>query len=271
MTELILLRGAGDLGSGVAYRLHKAGYTVVLTELPAPLLVRRAVSFGNAVYEGSQTVEDVTARVIHDLHHLKPTFGQGEIPLLIDAGERWRDIGASVVIDTRMAKRNLDTTIQDAPFVIALGPGFVAGEDCHAVIETNRGHRLGRVIWQGTAEPNTGIPGNVKGHSSQRVLRAPTDGHVHARFEIGDKIEAGSIIATVNNQPVAAPFDGVLRGLIHPDVAVWAGLKIGDVDPRGIRAHCFEISDKSLAVGGGVLEALLTKGIIPEAKAHAPG
>ncbi len=269
MSDIIVLKGAGDLGSGVAYRLFKAGYPLLMTELPRPLLVRRFVSFGNAVYEGTQTIEGITARCVDTLERAQDVTAAGEIPVLISASPSWKPLNPRVVIDVRMAKRNIDTTIHDAPLVIGLGPGFTAGEDCHAVIETNRGHHLGRVIWQGQAEPNTGIPGSIEGKSGVRVLRAPCEGHIHAHFEIGDTITKGEVIASIENQPIIAPFDGVLRGIIHPSVHVWEGLKIGDLDPRGIKEHCFEISDKALAIAGGVLEVILTKGIVPEASRYA--
>lgn len=261
----MLVRGAGDLGSGVAFRLFKSGYWVIMTELPRPLLVRRAVSFGNAVFQddGVMTVEDVMARLA-DAELAVSLLKQGdEIPVVIDNGDEWRKIKPTVVVDARMAKRNIDTSINDAELVIGLGPGFNAGLDCHAVIETNRGHRLGRVIWQGTAEPNTGVPGNVLGKSAHRVLRAPQDGFVRPERHIGDSVEAGEIIGRVGEEVMVAPFDGVLRGLIHESVAVKAGMKVGDVDPRGERANCFLISEKSLAIGGAVLEALLNQGKLP--------
>jgi xanthine dehydrogenase accessory factor len=179
--------------------------------------------------------------------------------VLVDAdGASLPSLDPAVVIDARIAKRNLGTTREDAPLVIALGPGFEAGKDCHAVIETNRGHSLGRVIWHGSAEPNTGRPGSVLDHTSDRVLRAPAEGHVAPQAEIGAQLAGGDLVAMVGALPVYAPFDGVLRGLIHPSVYVPKGMKIGDVDPRGRREHCFSISEKALAIGGGVLEALFS-------------
>ena len=261
----IVLRGAGDLGSGVAYRLYQAGYRFLMTELAQPLLVRRAVCFGSAVLasDGQAWVENIRAQHVHTWPEVATCIQHTIIPVAVANELDWRDAKPSVVIDVRMAKRNIDTTSQDAALVIALGPGFTAGVDCHAVIETNRGHRLGRVIWEGTAEPNTGTPGNVAGKTDSRVLRAPCDGYVLANYAIGDSVVAGDVIATVDKMPIVAPFDGVLRGIIHETVPVWAGLKIGDLDPRGDRNHCFEISDKALAIGGGVLEALLARGILP--------
>lgn len=260
---LVLIRGAGDLASGAALRLYAAGFPVVMTELEKPLFVRRAVCFGNAVFEGSATVEGVPSRLIEASSALWLTLRTEEIPVIIDRAGEWRDMSPMVVVDARMAKEKLDTSIKDADCVIALGPGFVAGADCHAVIETNRGHRLGRVIWQGSAEANTGIPGDVKGIKATRVLRSPADGFVTPLAEIGDQIREGQTIATVADRPVVAAFDGRLRGLVHPSLPVHQGMKIGDLDPRGEYHHCFTISDKSLAVGGAVLTAILQAGCRP--------
>lgn len=254
----VLVRGGGDLASGVVYRLYRAGFPVVVTEIPTPLAIRRAVAFAQAVYDGQTTVEGITARLISSPDHVSPTWQAGDVPVLIDPDARVRDhIHFVVVVDAIMAKRNTGTRIDDAPLVIALGPGFTAGVDCHAVVETMRGHFLGRVYWHGSALPDTGTPGTVMGYARERVLRAPCDGHVSPRADIGDRVAAGQVICTVGDQPVRAPFPGVLRGLIHPRVRVHRGMKIGDVDPRAEPRHCFTISDKSLAVGGGVLEAIL--------------
>jgi len=253
----VLVRGGGDLGSGVVYRLHRAGFPVVVTELENPLCVRRTVSFGAAVWEGAITVDGITARRAADWPAAEAILRQGDVPVLADAqGESvvaWRPM---VEVDARMAKRNLGITLDDAPLVVALGPGFEAGMDCHAVIETNRGHFLGRVFWRGQAEPDTGVPGNVNGITARRVLRAPVDGFVAAFKSIGDPVQEGETVALVGGQPVVAAFDGILRGLAHERAPVTQGLKIGDVDPRVRREHCFTISEKALAVGGGVLEAI---------------
>ncbi len=288
--HLILLRGGGDLATGVAYRLHKAGFPIIVLELPEPLVVRRRVALATAVREGQITIEDLRAVRVNtpdEALHLAPT---GVIPVLVapeltDDGRPPTAAGGmtadgrpptvagedaivdgplaavsgrpSAVVDARMAKRNLDTTIDQAPLVIALGPGFTAGADCHAVIETNRGHRLGRVIWDGPAEANTGTPGIVSGKGAERVLRAPAAGVVQWRKEIGDRVGQGEVLGEVAGQPVIVPFDGVARGLIAPGTVVPARLKIGDVDPRGDVATCFTISEKALAIGGGVVEAVL--------------
>lgn len=255
---LVVVRGGGDLASGAIYRLHRAGFPVIVTELETPLLVRRAVSYGDAVYSQTVMVDGILARLMPDLADCAEVIAAGEIPVLVDPdGKSIRTFRPVVVVDGRMNKINTDTTMQDAPLVVALGPGYTAGVDCHAVVETNRGHSLGRVIYSGRAEPDTGMPGDVQSKTLSRVLRAPQDGNVEPRAAIGHAIEAGQTIASVGGQPVIAPFTGVLRGLIHERVHVTAGMKIGDLDPRIRRENCFTISDKSLAVGGGVLEAVL--------------
>jgi xanthine dehydrogenase accessory factor len=263
---LVLVRGGGDLASGVAYRLHQAGFPVVITELAQPAMVRRAVAFAEAVYTGRVAIEGIVGRLAAGAVEARQALAGGEVPVLVDpVGASLRAFAPPVVVDARLAKKNLGTRLSDAPLVIALGPGFTAGADCHAVVETKRGHTLGRVIWQGSAAADTGIPDGVAGHSSDRVLRAPAAGHLVAHRHIGDQVAAGDLIAEVapNGGPdagparITAPFAGVLRGLVHPAVAVTAGMKVGDLDPRGQREYCFSISDKALAVGGGVLEAIL--------------
>jgi len=263
--HLILLRGGGDLATGVAYRLHKAGFPVIVLELPDPLVVRRRVALATAVLEGEITIEDLRAVRVDSPDEALLLAPTGAIPVLVAPNLPVILLHSSLVtrhsspilVDARMAKRNPDTTIDQAPLVIALGPGYTAGVDCHAVIETNRGHRLGRVIWDGPAEANTGTPGVVAGKGAERVLRAPRAGVVQWRKEIGDRVRQGEVLGDVAGQPVAAPFDGVARGLIAPGTSVPAGIKIGDIDPRGEVAACFTISEKALAIGGGVLEAIL--------------
>ncbi|HMQ52904.1 MAG TPA: selenium-dependent molybdenum cofactor biosynthesis protein YqeB [Anaerolineae bacterium] len=255
---LVLIKGAGDLASGVAYRLKRSGFALVMTELPAPLFVRRTVCFGEAVYSGETRVEGVVARRVESFEAARQLAATDVIPVLVDPpAAAISALRPAVVVDAILAKVNTGTTRQDAPLVIALGPGFSAGQDCHVVIETNRGHNLGRVIDQGPAEPDTKTPGVVKGYAADRVLRAPAAGRVIAAARIGDPLTEGQLIATVAGREVRAPFAGVLRGLIHEAVEVSPGAKIGDLDPRGVIEHCFTISDKSLAVAGGVLEAIL--------------
>lgn len=258
-STLVLIKGAGDLASGVAFRLHRAGFPVVMTELPQPLVVRRAVAFAEAVYAGETQVEGIVARRAESADQVPALFAQGVIPVFVDPEGRLVSVlRPQVLVDGVMAKRNTGTRISDAPLVVALGPGFTAGVDCHAVIETNRGHNLGRVLWKGTAEPDTKEPAPVAGFRAQRVLRAPCDGVLRAHKAIGDWVKAGEVVAQVGDCEIVAPFDGFLRGLIHDGVQVSAGLKVGDVDPRARREHCFTVSDKSLAIGGGVLEAILS-------------
>jgi xanthine dehydrogenase accessory factor len=255
---LVLVRGGGDLGTGVAHRLHRCGFTVMVTELAQPLCVRRAVCFGEAVYSGSVTVEGVTARRADDPMIGMAYTAMDEVPVVIDAdNEVVGRMRPPIVVDARLAKQNLGTRSRDAPLVVGLGPGFTAGRDCRVVIETNRGHNLGRVYWEGTAEADTGEPEPVRGFMGERVLRAPADGIFQAQREIGDLVQPGDVLGRVGDAPVTAQFAGVVRGLLHTGLPVTAGLKVGDLDPRGVREYCFLISDKARSVAGGVLEAIL--------------
>lgn len=263
MSFIVLMRGGGDLASGVAYRLYRAGLRVAIAELPKPLAVRRLVSFAEAVYNGETSVEGVVARRVTDptdnLRILR-IFAQNQIPVLVDPGlESLLTLHPTVLIDARMTKQPPEIGKNAASLVIGLGPGFVAGQNCHAVIETNRGPMLGRVIWQGSGEPDTGVPERVQNRSADRVLRAPVDGVLEGRAEIGSILEEGQPVAEVNGQAVLAPFQGVLRGLLHSGLEVQRDVKIGDVDPRGDAQLAGLISEKALAVGGGVLEAILSR------------
>lgn len=255
---LVLIRGGGDLASGVAVRLHHSGFEVMLTELPTPLVVRRTVSFAEAVSDGSKEVEGITAVLIRTPGEVKESVRAGYIPVLVDPDLAClKEVRPDVVVDARMRKKPPAEGKELATLVIGLGPGFIAGENCHAVIETNRGHNLGRVIWAGPPQEGNGIPGVVQGFASERVLRAPEDGKLVTGAKIGDEVKNGTVIALVGSQAVLAPFDGVLRGLIKPGTQVIKGMKIGDVDPRDDPTICTLVSDKSRAVGGGVLEAIL--------------
>lgn len=254
----ILIKGGGDLGTGVAWRLHKAGFPVVITELAQPLVVRRTVAFASAVYDGEIAVEGVTAWRAENIQDAKSLLADEMIPVLVDPECQSRmTLTPTVMIDAIMAKHNTGTRLDDAPLVIALGPGLTPHVDCHCVIETQRGHNLGRVLWSSPAEPNSGVPGEIGGKTADRVLRAPEDGVLHTIKRIGDPIKTGETIARVNGSDIDAPFDGIVRGLAHDGLRVTANLKIGDVDPRARREHCFTISDKALAIGGGALEAVL--------------
>lgn len=257
---LCVLRGGGDLATGVAWRLTRAGWPVVVLELPEPLTIRRTVALSTAVADGEVSVQGMRGVLAASLKEAEAAMGRGEVAVLV-APElaALKPLRPGVVVDARLAKRNIDTSRDDADLVVALGPGFNAGEDCHAVVETMRGHRLGRVIWSGSAQPDTGSPAELGGRSANRVLRAPVAGEVAWQVSIGDLVAEGQLLGSVAGEPVTAPFDGVLRGTIRGGITVWAGLKIGDVDPRGDPSACWEISEKSLAVGGGVLEAVLAR------------
>ncbi len=251
---IVVVRGGGDLATGAAWRLKRAGFPLIVCELERPLTVRRTVAFSTAVLEGSIEVEGVRA-VRAGLEEALELARSARVPVVVSP--ELPAIGADVVVDARVAKRNLDTTVRDGPLVVALGPGFQAGIDCHAVVETMRGPHLGRVLWSGHATPNTGTPGTVEGRGRERVLRAPATGTVHWRTRIGEIVPAASVVGEVASVAVRAPFPGVVRGLIADGARVHHGSKIGDVDPRA-DTDCDEISDKALAVGGGVLEAILT-------------
>jgi len=254
---LCVVRGGGDLATGVIHRLHHAGFPVIVLELDQPRVVRRRVAVAQAIYEGQITIDHLNA-LRYDFFGAAVLARGGDIPVLIDPdGDSISSLQPQILIDARMGKKPLDTKIDSARFVIGMGPGFVAGVHCHAVVETNRGHDLGRVIWQGAAQADTGKPESVMGFEGDRVLRAPIAGVLCAQREIGDLIRRGEVIATVGTQQIIAPFDGALRGLIHDGIGVAANEKVGDLDPRGEKRFCFTISDKSLAVGGGVVEAVM--------------
>lgn len=259
--RMAIVKGGGDLGTGVVYRLHRAGLRVLVTELPQPLVIRRAVALGAAAYEGVVEIEGLIGRRVEGDQEIAAAWERGEVPVLIDpeaaAVPRLRPV---LLVDGIMAKKNLGTRIDDAPLVVALGPGFVAGQDAHAVIETQRGHYLGRALYAGAAAPNTGVPGSTEGVTRQRVLRAPVAGRFEALCRIGDRVGAGQMVARVDGEPVRATIEGVVRGLLADGLQVRTGMKVGDVDPRGVVEHCFHISDKALSIGGGVLEALLFLG-----------
>ncbi|TEB04529.1 hypothetical protein Psch_03289 [Pelotomaculum schinkii] len=253
---LVVIRGAGDLASGVAYRLYNSGLDVIMTEIERPLVVRRTVSFAEAVYAGRVTIEGIDACLAGSVEEALSLLEKRIIPVLVDPEAVVVKLARpAVVVDAIMAKRNLNTAIEDAPLVIGLGPGFTAGVDVHAVIETCRGHRLGRVIYSGSAIPDTGSPGAVDGYTLERLLRAPVDGVVTPRRNIGEQVEKGDVVAMVEITPVYAKLTGLLRGMLKEGTRVPKGTKIGDIDPRK-NAEYDTISDKALAVGGGVLEAV---------------
>ena len=257
MNPIVLFKGAGEMASGAARRLRMAGFRVVMTELAQPLCVRRQVSFAECIYAGKTTVENVTAVSVSTIAEIESAWMQGAIAVSVDPEcNLLRVLLPSVVIDARLAKRNLGTKLSDAELVIGLGPGFTAGRDVHAVVETNRGHNLGRVFYGGPAEDNTGEPAPVCGVTHQRVLRAPIDGTWSGQKRIGDAVSAGEIVGDVSGIRVAAETAGVLRGIAHNGLHVTAGCKVGDIDPRNDADCCFTISDKANAIAGGVMEAV---------------
>ncbi|MBW2486525.1 MAG: EF2563 family selenium-dependent molybdenum hydroxylase system protein [Deltaproteobacteria bacterium] len=256
---VVVIKGAGEMASAVAWRIYMARIRrIVMLETPSPLAVRRTVSFCEAVHGGRQTVEGVSANRAGSPDEVQACWQKGHVAVCIDP--HWTLLATfrpDVVVDAILAKKNLGTGMHEAPLVIGLGPGFVAGQDVHMVIETNRGHHLGRIITDGRAEPNTGTPGAINGYTEQRVLRAPCDGEFKAECSIGDHIKKGDRIGTVASEMVQAPIEGVLRGLIRSATLVQTGLKIGDIDPRGDARFCHTISDKARAISGSVLEAIL--------------
>ncbi len=256
----VLIRGAGELATGVAYRLHQSHFKVCLLETDHPMAVRRGVSFCEAVYEGEKTVEGVTCKLFGSADMLTGAWDKGIIPLVVDPGNKTRDImKPDVEIDAIIAKKNIGTRKTDAPLVIALGPGFSAGKDVHVVIETNRGHNLGRIIVTGEAEPDTGIPGAIGGFAKERVWHAPAAGLFTTQRKIGDRVAAGNVVAFVDCTPVTTEIGGMIRGLLRDNTRVPKGMKLGDIDPRGSEEYCYTISDKSRTISGGVLEAILRR------------
>ncbi|HLI07729.1 MAG TPA: selenium-dependent molybdenum cofactor biosynthesis protein YqeB [Ktedonobacteraceae bacterium] len=268
--SLVAVKGAGDLATGVIHRLHRAGFPVAATELPEPTVVRRTVSFAEAVLLGEMTVEGVTAQRVTSLEEITGQLANGRVPVIVDPeGHVLRQLRPPVLVEATLSKRNTGITIDDAPIVIALGPGYEAGRDAHAVVETNRGHNLGRVYYEGSAEPNTGVPGAIAGYTIERLLKAPAAGKIYGVRQIGDMVQADEVVAQIHevdcpgepcscqSVPVIAAIPGILRGLLRDSLTVSKGMKVGDIDPRAAREHCFTISDKSRAIGGGVLEAIL--------------
>jgi xanthine dehydrogenase accessory factor len=258
MNMLIWIRGAGDIASGVAFRLWHSGFSVVMTDLPQPTSIRRTICFSEAIINGTARVEDITGRHAKNAEEAREILRTGEIAVLADPdGTEAKKLAPDAVVDAILAKRNIGTSKTDAEIVVGVGPGFTAGMDCHAVVETMRGHTLGRAYYAGAALPNTGVPGNIGGFTLERILRAPRAGVFHSAKAIGDTVEKGEICAYVDGEPIVSRIAGVLRGLLPDGLHVYAGMKSGDVDPRCELSHCYTVSDKALAVGGGVLEAIL--------------
>jgi xanthine dehydrogenase accessory factor len=263
MNRLVVIKGAGDIATGVAYRLFRSGFTIIMTELAQPMVIRRTVAFAQAIFSGQVVVEDIVA-VKTQMADVFTVIERGQIPVVVDPQ-------ASIItalkpwglVDAILAKRNVGTKIADASIVVGIGPGFTAGYDVHAIIESMRGHDLGRVIMKGQALPDTGVPGEIGGYTKERILRAPCQGVFMGISAIGDYVTSGDVVAHVNEQPIIAGISGILRGLLHNELIVKAGMKIGDIDARCVQKHCFSISDKARAIGGGVLEALMYASAFP--------
>ena len=272
--DLVIVRGGGDLATGTVWMLHRAGFAVLILESAYPSAIRRSVAFCEAVYEKTQTVEGVTACLAQDRAQALSLLADGKIPVLADPTgdcisafrEESADVRLVALVDAIIAKKNLGTTMDMAPFVIALGPGFTAGLDCHAVVETMRGHNLGRVYYEGSALPNTGIPGLIAGHGADRVIHAPAAGTFRATASIGDLVRQGDVIGHIDDTPVTAGIDGLLRGILRNGFHVNKGCKTADIDPRPEEQdNCFTISDKARTIGGGVLCAVMhaVRGMAP--------
>ena len=260
MNFLIVIRGGGDLASGVVVRLARAGIPTLITELPQPLAVRRSVSFAQAVYSQKVEIEGIRAQLTSDLEDLPGLFAKDIIPVLVDPlASCLTSVHPTVVVDARMRKRPPEMAYPGEWFSIGLGPGFTAGENCDAAIETKRGHFLGRVYWHGSPEPDTGKPKSVENREGERVIRALETGQLEPLVEIGDIVVQGTPLARVGNTTVRAQFPGIIRGMLMGGLPVNQGMKIGDLDPRNDPKYCTMVSDKALAVGGGVLEAILTR------------
>ena len=265
LPPLVLLRGGGDLATGVAARLWRSGFHVVVAEMEQPLAVRRLVALAEAVFEGEVIVEDLRGLRADQAGAAHEILGQGFIPVLVDpTAESRHELAPAAIVDARMTKSGPSLPLNTASMMVGLGPGFTAGKDVRAVVETKRGHSMGRVYWEGPAQPDTGVADPVDGEDVERVLRAPADGRFEPIAEIGSLVATGARLAEINGIPIVAPFDGALRGLMHSGIEVSAGTKVGDLDPRGDSSVCSMISDKALAVGGGVLEGLLSQRSIRE-------
>ncbi len=261
---LIIVRGGGDLATGTIYCLHQCGFKVLVLETGKPTTIRRQAAFSEAMYQGEAVVEDVRVRRVADRAQMEQCFANGDIPMVEDADGSWIEaLKPDILVDAIIAKKNLGTNIDMAPLVIGLGPGFTAGMDVHVVVETMRGHHLGRILTDGSAIANTGVPGMIGGYSKERVIHSPDAGVMKNVAAIGDVVKKGDIIAYVDDTPVYATLDGVLRGLLKDGLTVTRGFKIADIDPRlSEQKNCVTISDKARTIAGGVLQAVLMYGNI---------
>lgn len=258
--NLVAVRGGGDIATGIIHKLHRCGFPTLVLEIADPSCIRRTVSFCEALFDGETVVEGVTAKKVETLEESYEAFLEEQIPVMVDPeGKMIREEKPFAVVDAILAKKNLGTKISDAPIVVGVGPGFTAGLDVHAVVETQRGHHLGRVYYEGSAAPNTGVPGVIGGYGKERVIHAPADGVLHIIKGIGEETEAGETIAQIGEVPVLASISGIVRGMIREGYEVTKGLKIADIDPRiHEKENCRYISDKARCVAGGVVEAIFS-------------
>lgn len=255
---MVLIKGAGDLATGIAYRLKKSGFDIVMTEIHKPTTVRRTVAFSQAVFDNEIVIEGIKGVKVNNINEIYEEIREGNIPIIIDEkAEIIKELKPDVVVDAIIAKKNLGTSIEDAPIVIGVGPGFEAKVDCHLVVETKRGHYLGKVIEEGSAIPNTGVPGNIGGYTKERIIRASSNGKIKPVVAIGDFVKKGDIVAYIDGVEVLSEIDGIVRGMLQEGIEVFKGMKSGDIDPRCEKDHCFTISDKARSIGGGVLEAIM--------------
>lgn len=258
ITDTVVIRGAGDIATGIGHRLHRCGYKVLHLDIEKPLVIRRTVAFTQAIFDGEGKVDGVKCRKIDNLEEINKAWEDDYVAVMIDPkGEIIKELKPDVIVDAIIAKKNIGTKRSMAKTTIAVGPGFVAGEDVDVVVESNRGHFLGSIILEGSAAPNTGEPGNIGGFTSERVIRANADGVIKNVKSIGDLVKKGDPIAYIGDTVVEASLDGMLRGLISDKSNVFKGLKIADVDPRGEKEYCFTITEKARAIGGAVLEGIL--------------
>ena len=255
---LVVIKGAGDLATGIAYRLKKSGFDVVMTEIDKPTTVRRTVAFSQAIFDNEVEIEGIKGIKVRNINEIYDEIKKNNIPIIIDEkADIIKELKPEAIVDSIIAKKNLGTSIKDAPIVIGVGPGFEAKVDCHLVVETKRGHYLGKVIDHGTAIPNTGVPGNIGGYTKERIIRASADGKIKPAVSIGDFVIKGQVVAHINGVEVLAEIDGIVRGMLQEGIEVFKGMKSGDIDPRCEKDHCFTISDKARSIGGGVLEAIM--------------
>jgi xanthine dehydrogenase accessory factor len=256
--NIAVVRGGGDIGTGVAHMLYRSGFDIIVLETDIPTVIRRKVAFAQAIFDGETVVEHVKAVKANTFEEISRLWQEGKVAVVVDPScDTLQKVKADVLVDAVLAKRNTGMHRDLAPITIALGPGFKAGKDVDVVIETRRGHNLGRLIFEGYAEPDTGIPEAVEGYKEERVIRSPCDGKITHVLDIGDEVKKGVTVCRVGQEEVPAPIDGVIRGVIMSNLYVKKGCKIGDVDPRGIEEYCFTISDKARAMGGSVLAAVL--------------